>query len=231
MKSPSLIPVYQPIVDITNSDIIAFEANIRGEDENGKVIRYEALRDANLIVDLDFKARDLALNQFKLRKHKLFVNVAPQEMDKPLFFEDVDFSNVVLEITEESSIKDAQRSRNRLKKLRENGLNVALDDFGSQQQNHDKLDEFEPDFVKLDKSIVKNAKPEVLEMFVPMIPHYKIIVEGVETIEQLQRCKSLGFHFVQGYYLSIPLPYEALLTDLYNEDLQASIQQKLSELT
>ena len=138
MKSPSLIPVYQPIVDITNSDIIAFEANIRGEDENGKVIRYEALRDANLIVDLDFKARDLALNQFKLRKHKLFVNVAPQEMDKPLFFEGVDFSNVVLEITEESSIKDAQRSRNRLKKLRENGLNVALDDFGSQQQNHDK---------------------------------------------------------------------------------------------
>ena len=72
MKIPSLIPVYQPIVDITNSDIIAFEANIRGEDENGKIIRYEALRDANLIVDLDFKARDLALNQFKLRN--LFLN-------------------------------------------------------------------------------------------------------------------------------------------------------------
>ena len=222
--------MYQPIVDVRNGDIIAFEANIRGKDENGKEIGYEQLREANVVADLDFKARDLALNQFELRPHKLFVNVAPEEMHKPLFFEDIDFANVVLEITEESSIIDADRSIKRLNKLREIGLKVALDDFGSQQQNFDKLEEFEPDFVKLDKSLVKNTKREVLEMFVPMLPHYSIIVEGVETQEQLQRCVSLGFRYVQGYYFSKPLPYDKLSTRLYNGDLQESIREKLNLL-
>lgn len=169
---------------------------------NGEKIGYEQLREEKAVVALDFKARDLALTQFNnLKEHyKLFVNVSPQEMHKPLFFEDVDLSNVVLEITEESSVKDAARSIKRLNDYRENGLKVALDDFGTKHQNYDKLNEYNPDFIKLDKSIAKNGD---LDLFTSYISKYEVIVEGIESKEQLQSCVSLGFHYVQG--LSIPM--------------------------
>ncbi len=195
---------------------------------NGEKIGYEQLREENSVVDLDFKARDLALTQFSnLKKHyKLFVNVSPQEMHKPLFFEDVNLTNVVLEITEESSVKDAARSIKRLNNLRKNGLRVALDDFGTKHQNYDKLNEYEPDFIKLDKSIAKNGD---LDLFTSYISKYEVIVEGIESKEQLQSCVSLGFHYVQGYHLSTPLSYEVMLAVLGNGSLQESIRKKLNE--
>ena len=176
--------------------------------------------------NLDFTARDLASIEFKLKKYKLFVNVAPEELHKPLFSEDIELNDVVLEITEESKeYTDPERLKKKFEKLRENGLEIALDDFGSQRQNFDRLSEFKPDFVKIDKSIVQNE--EMLKMFIPFIPQYNVIVEGVETEEQLKNCIKHGFHFVQGYYLAKPLNYTNLLTELVNEDLQNSILQKL----
>ena len=154
------------------------------------------------------------------------MNVAPEELHKPLFSEDIELNDVVLEITEESKeTPDPKRLKKKFEKLRENGLKIALDDFGSQRQNFDRLAEYKPDFVKLDKSIVQNA--EMLKMFVPLIPQYNVIVEGVETNEQLQNCIELGFQYVQGYYLAKPLRYTNLLTELVNEDLQNDIIQKI----
>ena len=176
--------------------------------------------------NLDFKARDLASTEFKLRNYKLFVNVAPEELHKPLFAEDIELNDVVLEITEESKEStDPNRLKKKFEKLRDKGLEIALDDFGSQLQNYDRLAEYKPDFVKLDKSIVKNI--DMLKMFVPLIPMYNVIVEGVETTEELQSCIELGYHYVQGYYLAKPLNITTLMTDLINEDLQNSIIQKL----
>ena len=154
------------------------------------------------------------------------MNVAPEELHKPLFAEDLELNDVVLEITEESKESaDPNRLKKKFEKLRENGLKIALDDFGSQRQNFDRLSEYKPDFVKLDKSIVQNE--EMLRMFVTFIPEYNVIVEGVETEEQLKNCIKHGFHYVQGYYLAKPLRHTNLLTELVNEDLQNSILQKL----
>ena len=176
--------------------------------------------------NLDYEARDLALTEFKLKKYKLFVNVTPEELHKPLFSEDIELTNVVLEITEESKEStDLNRLKRKFEKLRENGLEIALDDFGSQRQNFDRLSEYKPDFVKLDKSIVQNA--EMLKMFVPLISQYNVIVEGVEKEEQLHNCIELGFHYVQGYYLAKPLRYTNLLTELVNGDLQNDIIKKV----
>ena len=178
--------------------------------------------------NLDYKARDLASTEFELRDYKLFVNVAPEELHNPLFSEDIELHNVVLEITEESKespFNDSNRLKKKLEKLRDNGLEIALDDFGTQRQNYDRLPQYKPDFVKLDNSIVTNV--EMLKLFVPHIPQYNVIVEGVETAEQLQNCIDLGFHYVQGFYLAHPLPYTKLMTSLLNKDLQNSVLQKL----
>jgi EAL domain-containing protein (putative c-di-GMP-specific phosphodiesterase class I) len=223
-----LFPVYQPIVDVRDGSIFGFEANVRGKDANGKIVRYEQLRESNLYPALDYVARDIALINFRLKHYKLFVNVAPEELDKPLFSEDLELNNVVLEITEESSEStnlDLDRLEKKLNKLRDNGLEIALDDFGSQRQNYDRITRYSPTFLKLDKSIVKD---NMLGNFVNLIHQHQVIVEGIETKEQLNSCINLGFHYVQGYYLSNSLDSDTLKTDLINHDLQINIQENLA---
>ena len=191
-------------------------------------MRYEQLRESKLYPTLDYVARDIALINFRLRDYKVFVNVAPEELDKPLFSEDLELNNVVLEITEESTEStnlDLDRLEKKLNKLRENGLEIALDDFGSQRQNYDRITRYNPTFLKLDKSIIKD---NMLGNFVNLIHQHRVIVEGVETVEQLKSCIDYGFHYVQGYYLSTPLDSDSLKTDLLNHDLQNMIQEKLA---
>lgn len=210
-----------------DGSIFGFEANVRGKDANGKIVRYEQLRESKLYPSLDYEARDMALINFRLRDYKLFVNVAPEELDKPLFSEELELTNIVLEITEESSEStnlDLERLDKKLNKLRENGLEIALDDFGTQRQNYDRITRYNPNFLKLDKSIVKD---NMLGNFVNLIHQHRVIVEGVETEEQLKNCIDYGFHYVQGFYLSNPIDSDTLKTDLINHDLQNMIQEKL----
>ncbi|WP_411739860.1 EAL domain-containing protein [Peribacillus sp. S4] len=127
-----------------------------------------------------------------------------------------------MEITEESSITDGKRIKNRINKLKSNGLKIALDDFGSKHQNHDKLDEFEPEFIKLDKSIIKNQKPEVLERFTPFIKDYKVIVEGRNT-RTTDSFVSLGFQYVQGYYICKPLDIKIIMEHIINNVLRKKL--------
>ena len=230
-----MLPVYQPIVDIQNGEILGFEANVKGVNKKGNEKGFEALRELEKEknrkkkrrkLSLDFRARDLAIEKFQYKdEYKLFVNISPEEMEPPFFYEDVNIKNVVLEITEESEIKIAERLKNRLHELREKGLQVALDDFGTKNQNHDKRKVFEPDFVKIDKSF---ANEEDLIHFLSLKSDYKVIVEGVETAEQLQKCIELDFQYVQGYYFSKPLTYEELSDKLDSKELEQDIQDKLN---
>ena len=226
--------MYQPIVDIRSGEILGFEANVKGINKKGNEKGFEQLRDSERKnnrkkkrrkLSLDFRARDLAVEKFLCKDdYKLFVNVSPVEIKTPFFYEDVNVANLVLEITEESEINVDARLKNRLGKLKEKGLQVALDDFGTKHQNHDNRKTFEPEFVKIDKSFVNEVD---LIHFQSLITTYRVIVEGVETAEQLQKCRDLGFHYVQGYYLSKPLIYEELAIKLDNKELEQDIMKKL----
>lgn len=227
--------MYQPIVDIRDGEILGFEANVKGENKKGHEKGFEQLRELERKknqkkkrrkLSLDFRARDLAIEKFLLKDdYKLFVNISPKEMVTPFFYEDVNVANVVLEITEESKIEVDERLKNRLSTLRGKGLKVALDDFGTKSQNHDNRKTLEPEFVKIDKSFVNEHD---LIHFQSLITNYNVIVEGVETAEQVQKCKELGFHYVQGFYFSKPLTYEELSNKLNNEDLINEIREKLN---
>ena len=92
-------------------------------------------------------------------------------------------------------------------------------------KSYDKRKVFEPDFVKIDKSF---ANEEDLIHFQSLKSNYNVIVEGIETAEQLQKCRELGFQYVQGYYFSKPLTYEELSDKIDSKELEQEIQNKLS---
>ena len=119
-----------------------------------------------------------------------------------------------IEITESSFIGSTETMTARLDTLRANGVEIELDDFGSGYSSLNMLGILPIDIVKLDMGFVDHLdqpkRKKVMSACVKLIHdlNYKIVVEGIETEEQLSTVRSLGIDYAQGYYFSKPIPEE-----------------------
>jgi EAL domain-containing protein (putative c-di-GMP-specific phosphodiesterase class I) len=132
------------------------------------------------------------------------------DMDVP------DPSKVVLEITERTAIRDYPKFRGRLKEFRDKGYRFAVDDAGSGYAGLGSIANLEPNFIKLDISLincidVNFIKQSLVEGMVRFAndQNAMVIAEGVETAEEYETVKQLGVHLVQGFYLHPPAPEPA----------------------
>lgn len=121
--------------------------------------------------------------------------------------------DVVLEITERISIQNYALFFNKINKLKEVGLQVAVDDVGSGFASLDTIAETKPDYVKIDMSLIRNidtdaVKQSIVEAIVSFCKKSNMITiaEGVETREEMQKLISMGLNAAQGYYLARPEP-------------------------
>lgn len=120
-----------------------------------------------------------------------------------------------IEITETISNMDHMEVNNIAKALHNVGFSISMDDFGTKYSNMAVLTQFNFDTVKIDRSmiidIVENEKNQkVLKHTVEMMKDLgmEIVIEGVETLEQVSVLKELGCDVVQGYYFGKPEPEE-----------------------
>jgi EAL domain-containing protein (putative c-di-GMP-specific phosphodiesterase class I) len=145
----------------------------------------------------------------------LFLNVDPHDFIDPQFSqldrEVSDPSRVVIEITERTAIKDYPKFRERLAALRERGYRFAVDDAGSGYAGLGSIANLEPDFIKLDISLINCIdtnfiKQNLVETMVRFANDQgaKVIAEGVERAEEYETVKGLGVHLVQGFFLHRP---------------------------
>lgn len=127
---------------------------------------------------------------------------------------------VVLEITEDTNL-ESRRVINSVKRLVTENIKLALDDFGTSKSSLKGLINIEANYIKIDKSFIDNLIDKdlnkrirneiVLRSLHDIAKHLKasIIVEGVETKEQLELVKQLNFSCIQGYLLGKPTPLYA----------------------
>ena len=119
-----------------------------------------------------------------------------------------------IEITESAFLGVVEEMAKKLQQLRENDVQIELDDFGSGYSSLNMLGELPIDVAKLDMGFVNQIespkKQKVIAACVNLIHNlnYKIVVEGVETEQQIQIAKDLGIDYGQGFYYSKPLPEE-----------------------
>ena len=119
-----------------------------------------------------------------------------------------------IEITESSLVGSVKEMIEKLEQLRANDVDIELDDFGSGYSSLNMLGLLPLDFVKLDMGFVDHLdnpkKFHVMKACTTLLHDlgYKIVVEGVETEQQLAIAKDLGIDMAQGYYFSKPLPEE-----------------------
>lgn len=120
-----------------------------------------------------------------------------------------------LELTESAFMEDQELITNTMKKLHDLGFRIMMDDFGSGYSSLNILKDMELDYLKVDMKFLEgedfNGKGEkVLTSIIRMAKwlHIPAIVEGVETIEQVDFLKCIGCEYAQGFYFARPMPIE-----------------------
>jgi diguanylate cyclase (GGDEF)-like protein/PAS domain S-box-containing protein len=118
-----------------------------------------------------------------------------------------------LEVTEREVMRDPEASLALMQQLREAGVRLAMDDFGTGTSSLGCLRDYPFDVIKIDRTFVKDlaAGPDTLAVIHATITLVQnlgkcSVAEGVETAEQLAILQSLGCHYAQGYFLGYPLP-------------------------
>lgn len=226
---------YQPQIDSLNNRIIGIEALLRWKNNKlGNVSPDEFIpiaESSGFIVQIGKWVFDEVLknvNVWQNRGYKfntISINVSPIQIKESDFIEkvlsgclknNIKPSIIELEITEGTLMQISKEKIEELKELMNNGISIALDDFGIGYSSLNYLTKLPISTLKIDKSFVDDIKNESNQAVIRCIIElsktlkYKIITEGVETKEQLNLLKELGCNIIQGYYFSKPLPQDEI---------------------
>ena len=211
---------YHPIVVASTREIFGYEALARGQLRTlrSPEVMFDVAAEADLIWELSRLCRARALEGMNTRLSPgqlLFLNVDPHDFADPAFNEREveDPSRVVIEITERTAIKDYPKFRERLKAFRNLGYRFAVDDAGSGYAGLGSIANLEPDFIKLDISLINAIdtnfiKQNLVQTMVRFADDHNamVIAEGVERAEEFKTVQELGVHLVQGFFLHRPQP-------------------------
>jgi EAL domain-containing protein (putative c-di-GMP-specific phosphodiesterase class I) len=160
------------------------------------------------------------------RGPRIFLNVQPRSMTNPEFPRVVSRlveaaglspTEVVFELVEQQTILNPRAFASTVAQVRRHGFRVALDDFGVGFCNLNLLLDLRPDYVKLPRYFARGVpedmdKQEVVHavrMLVALLG-MPVIMEGIETAEELEKVRHLGVEYGQGYFFSRPMRAEDL---------------------
>ena len=218
LRARSVYIDYHPILTTDTGEIFGYEALARGvmRSLRSPEVMFEVAAEADLIWELSRLCRSRAVEgmaSWLTDQQLLFLNVDPHDFSDPTFdsLETTDPERVVIEITERTAIKDYPKFRERLQTFRDRGFRFAVDDAGSGYAGLGSIANLEPDFIKLDISLINSIdtnfiKQNLVETMVKFAEEHDamVIAEGVERAEELETVKQLGVPLVQGFFLHRP---------------------------
>lgn len=127
----------------------------------------------------------------------------------------LDYKNIKLEVTESAYTDNAKQVLDVIRRLREKGFEIEMDDFGSGYSSLNMLSEMPIDVLKMDMKFIRNIESNetdrrlvTLILDIAKYLHVSVVAEGVETAGQLDILREGECNLVQGYYFSKPLPPE-----------------------
>ena len=128
---------------------------------------------------------------------------------------DIETSDLLLEITESAYTDNSKQIIEVVRRLRDEGFKVEMDDFGSGYSSLNMLTTLPIDALKLDMAFIRdisqdNKEMRMVELVLEIAEFLRVpvVAEGVETAEQYELLKKAGCDIIQGYYFSRPIPPE-----------------------
>jgi EAL domain-containing protein (putative c-di-GMP-specific phosphodiesterase class I)/GGDEF domain-containing protein len=218
IRDEAVYIVYHPIVVTSTREIYGYEALARGgmRSLRSPEVLFGVAEEANLIWELSRLCRKRAIEGIdsNLKPGELlFLNIDPHDFRDPSFrYLDLDElgvehpERIVLEITERTAITDYPKFQGYLREFRERGFRFAVDDAGSGYAGLGSIANLEPDFIKLDISLISGIdsnfmKQNLVETMVSFANDHgiQVIAEGVEREEEYEAVRRLGVHLTQGF--------------------------------
>jgi len=232
LKSSQMVPFYQPVVCTQTGRVAGVEALVRWQHPQKGIICASDFSDVfedREICELigcqmiDKVTRDMALwKEANVPFERVGFNVNAANLLRSGFILDIVSSlarhglspkELAIEVTEKTIFGTNSKALfDKLYELREMGCEVVLDDFGTGYSSITHLKELPYTFLKIARTFVSNIVEDSEDQAIvsSLIElgrslDYKVVAEGVETYEQHEKVKELGFHLAQGYYYAKPV--------------------------
>ncbi len=218
---------FQPIFSAKDGTVFGCEALARVDPKfapQGIAPLFGAAREHGLVAPLDRLCRQAALEcaasqDFGARSERLFVNVCPEtlmdEGGEPVaaLVERLGLprERIIFEVTEESAVQDYDLFARAIAFYRDQGFQIAIDDFGVGYGGLKMLAVIEPEYVKIDRHFIKdieraNVRRNLVDAIATVCHRLgiKVVAEGVENAADAAVLMEMGVEFLQGYGLARP---------------------------
>lgn len=224
-----VIPYYQGLRNNKTGQLSKYEALMRIEDETGRV--YTPYFFLDIAKKYKFYAKisrmliEKALDDFSSRTEDISVNISLYDIESP-FFRDwlleilnifPDPTRVVFEIVEQEDCKELDVLYQFIDNIRATGAKIAIDDFGSGYSTFATVVDIEPNFLKIDGSIIKKITENQKSLVILDTIKYLASKMNIETIAEFVENEDIqnilleyDISFSQGYYFAKPVPLEEL---------------------
>ena len=243
MKQNHLTCYYQPQLDILSGRIVGAEVLLRWIDPSDGIIgpdTFIPLAEASgLIHQIGNFVLQQACQQGRawqlagLPNINLAINVSAQQFNKGDLQQRItsilretgfDPSFLELEVTENALMGDEDVVIKTMTALREQGIKLAIDDFGTGYSSLAYLKRLPLDVLKIDRRFIENLPSaeddkSITKAIIDLAHNlrFKVLAEGVETVEQLDFLREQHCDYYQGYYFSKPVPAATFAELLKNQ--------------
>jgi len=238
LERNELALAYQPKVDLASGRVVGLEALARWLTRSGGIVWPDQFipvaEETGLIMPLGRWAVRAACEQWigwrdaGLDPPPVAINLSPRQFSDARLIDDIDAilketgmesASLQLEVTESTAMENPARTFDMLDALRQRGLHVYIDDFGTGHSNLSQLKRMPIDALKIDKSFVDDVltdsdDAEIANAIIRLAHalNLRVVAEGVETVEQVRFLKDQGCDEIQGYVVARPLPADQVET-------------------
>jgi PAS domain S-box-containing protein/diguanylate cyclase (GGDEF)-like protein len=214
---------YQPIYNMASQKTEKYEVLVRLLDEDGSIVTpfyfLDVAKSSGQYIDITKTVIRKSFEKFKDLDVEFSINLTIEDiLDEELcnYLETMIAEyrlskKLVIEIVESEGINEFNIVQNFIKRLKFLGCKIAIDDFGTGYSNFEYLVKLEPDFIKIDGSMIKNINSdenmkEIVKTIIEFAKKmdYLTIGEFVASKEILHTIQKLGIDYAQGYYIGAP---------------------------
>lgn len=246
LEDREFLPHYQPQIDATSGRVVGIEALARWRHPGKGILPPDSFlsvaSDLNVVADIDQMIFETAIQECEQAFKKICVlpslsfNVSAkriqfEEIEKIRHMANAYSGEVAFELLETIFLEEENNAfLMQLDLLREMGIKLEVDDFGSGRASIVALQKIAPDRLKIDRRLIMpieegNSAARLVKSIIEIgnALDIEVIAEGVETSEQVRILADLGADRLQGYYFSKPLALRDLCDYLRRNDTISSI--------
>jgi len=217
-----LTMAFQPIVDIVEQKVFAYEALVRGADGAGAGAVLAKVTEDNRFAFDQLCRRRAVEHAARLGVESMVsINFMPNAVYQPALClgttlaaarrHEFPINRIMFEVTEGERIEDRAHLKSILNEYKRQGFKTAIDDFGAGHSGLNLLADFQPDVLKLDMALIQGISQDRVRRAIVlnvarMAKQLKIaiIAEGIETREDMETLKNMGIKLMQGYFFARP---------------------------